>query len=135
MRTIKQVFKIGTILIFSLFVLAFGKAQINTEQGYFSVSVDLNTKPLNVGRNTIELVIHDKSTGKPLERKIEIEIIPWMPAHEHGSNEVPIVKEKGRGQYLVERLNFTMPGEWDIYIKIKEGKREDTAVFKVSIEK
>lgn len=106
--------------------------QINTEQGYYSLSASF-PGPVKVGRNSMKLTVNDRKSEKPAGNKLDIEVVPWMTAHEHGSSEFPLVKKTGPGTYRVERLNFSMPGDWQVYIRIKDGSREDTAVFDVHV--
>ena len=58
-----------------------------------------------------------------------------MPAHEHGTSTLPIIRELGKGEYSVEQVNLSMPGLWEIYVRINKGKKgEDTAVFNVNVK-
>lgn len=109
-----------------------GKVKIGTEQGYYSLNAEFMTKPVKVGRNAMKLTIFDKESKEP-EENLELEVVPWMPMHEHAGIGTPIVKERGNGQYQVDNINFTMLGDWEVYIKIKKGRSEDTAVFNVSV--
>ena len=44
-----------------------------------------------------------------------------MPAHRHGMNYRPTVKELGPGSYAVEGLMFHMPGRWRFRIELGGG--------------
>ena len=107
---------------------------INTEQGYYSLSASFPSSA-RVGRNDLTLVIGDKGSKRPVDKKLDIEVVPWMTTHEHGSDEFPVIRKTGPGTYLVQHVDFTMPGAWQVYIKIKDGTREDTAVFDVNVAK
>lgn len=133
-KTFQHGVGLGSILLLGLFLFGFDKREVGTEQGHYLVAVESLTNPIKVGRNTMKLTIKDKNSGKPAGKKLTIEVIPWMPAHEHGTSEVPIIKETRVGEYLIERLTFTMPGDWEVYIRLREGRREDTAVFNVSVK-
>jgi hypothetical protein len=83
----------------------------------------------------MKLFIGDHKSKAPLKQKLDIEIVPWMSAHEHGTSTLPIIKELGKGEYSVEQVNLSMPGLWEIYVRINKGKKgEDTAVFNVNVK-
>jgi hypothetical protein len=130
----KRILHFSLILFICFFLFAFEKGQIGTEQGYYLLNVEIITKPVKVGRNAMKLTIYDKESKKPVE-KLDLEVVPWMPAHEHAGIGAPIIKEVGNGEYQVENLNFTMLGNWEVYIRIKKGRSEDTAVINVSVIK
>lgn len=104
-----------------------------TEQGYYTVNMDLISDPVKVGMNTMEIVIHDVKTGKPVKNKLKLEVVPWMPVHEHITRDVPVVSKMSEGKYLIENINFSMPGDWELYVKIIDGSKEDTVVFNVAV--
>ena len=131
---VKRICNIILILL-ALLMLAFSSKQIDTEQGYYIVTIDFLTNPVKVGNNNMKLIINDKKSKKPVEKKLQIEVVPWMPAHEHTTREIPVVNSKGRGNYLIENLNFSMPGDWEVYVKIIRGRKEDTAVLNVTVIK
>lgn len=122
------------ILILTSILYAFDKKQVLTEQGFYLLTVEAVTKPIRVGKNTFKIMIADRKTGKPVGEKLAIEVIPWMPKHEHGVTEMPIIKEIAKGVYIIE-VNFSMPGDWEVYIRIKKNGKEDTGVFDVKVAK
>jgi len=122
-------------LILTPILYAFDKKQVVTEQGFYLLTVEVVTKPIKVGKNTFKIMIADRKTGKPVGEKLALEVIPWMPKHEHGVTEIPLIKEIGKGVYNIEGVNFSMPGDWEVYIKIKNNEKEDTGVFDVKVEK
>jgi hypothetical protein len=122
-------------MILSLFLFGFAVQQNTTEQGLYFVSIDFTGPQLKVGNNSMKLFIGDRKSKEPLKNKPDIEIVPWMPAHEHGTSAQPVIKELGKGEYLVEQINLSMSGLWEIYIRINKGKKgEDTAVFNVNVK-
>jgi len=123
------------ILILTSSLYAFDKKEVVTEQGFHLLTVEAITKPIRVGRNTFKMMIADRKTGKPVGEKLAIEVIPWMPKHEHGVAEIPVIKELAKGVYIIEGVNFSMPGDWEVYIKIKKNGKEDTGVFDVKVAK
>jgi hypothetical protein len=122
-----------SLLIMSVFLMAFDKKGINTEQGFYSVDVQCAADPVMVGRNNMTVTINDAKSMKPIERKLIMEVIPWMAAHEHGSSDIAVVTYLGKGQYRLEGVNFTMPGDWEVYFKLRDGDKEDSAVLNVHV--
>lgn len=122
-----------SILVVSLFLMAFEQKGINSEQGFYSIDVQCAANPVTVGKNNMTVKINDIKSMKPIERKLDMDVIPWMTAMEHGSSDIAVVTYLGKGQYRVEGINFTMPGDWDVYLKLREGEKDDTAVFTVHV--
>ncbi len=75
-----------------------------------------------VGQNDMELAIFEKESmmAWPPVTDLEIEMEPWMVSMDHGSpNNVSPVHDSG-GHYL-GTVNFTMTGDWQIRLVIKQG--------------
>lgn len=129
-RILPQVFAV----LVSFFLFGFALQQNTTEQGLYFVSIDFKGTQAKVGNNNIKLFVGDSRSKAPLKQKLDFEIVAWMPAHEHGTSALPVIRELGKGEYAVEQLNFSMPGLWEIYVRINKGKKgEDTAVFNVNV--
>lgn len=134
-RVLKRMLAIGIVLFLDLFLSGFVLQQDATEQGLYFVSLEFTKAPVKVGKNSMKLFIGERKSKAPLKSRPDIEIVPWMPAHEHGISEPPLIKELGKGEYSVERVNFSMPGHWEIYVRINKGKKnEDTAVFNINVK-
>ncbi|MCC6215834.1 MAG: FixH family protein [Polyangiaceae bacterium] len=54
---------------------------------------------------------------------------PWMPAHGHGTPTVPVVVELGAGSYRADRIHLTMPGHWEIGIRVEWGDTADVFIL------
>jgi hypothetical protein len=122
-------------MLLSFFLFGFAMQQNRTEQGLYFVSLEFTGTQVKVGKNSMKVFIGDSKTKAPLKDKLDIEIVPWMPSHEHGMNGQAIIKEIGKGVYLIEGVNLSMPGLWEIYVRINKGKKgEDTAVFNVNVK-
>lgn len=134
-HALTRMFPLVSIMLASLFLTGFTLPQNATEQGLYIVTLEFSGTQVKVGNNSMKLFIADKRSKAPLKEKVDIEIVPWMPAHEHGTSELPIIREIARGQYSVERVNFSMPGLWEIYVRINKGRKgEDTAVFNINVK-
>lgn len=75
----------------------------------------------------------ETADGKPL-KKATIYIHGGMPQHRHGFPVKPRVKENlGNGNYLIKGVKFSMIGEWEMRLNIKEPTRRDRAIFKITM--
>lgn len=92
-------------------------ATVTSDSGKLQGELRSIPQPLEQGPNEILLTIHDAETHEPKDG-LTLTVEPWMPHHEHGSSVVPKVKAEGNGNYLVEDVVFTMPGDWDLRIHI-----------------
>ncbi len=57
-------------------------------------------------------------SGQPADPKMNLKVIIWMPDMGHGSSPVTITKQ-AVGHYLVDRVFFSMHGQWQIRIQLK----------------
>ncbi|MBU0729341.1 MAG: FixH family protein [Proteobacteria bacterium] len=98
-----------------------------TENNLFSVEMVLKGGDLFIGPNSLDIIIHGQG-NKDLE-EASIKVAPFMPEHNHGVMEEPVVTEIGAGLYNVDNVNLTMEGLWEITITILAGNQLDKAVF------
>ena len=73
----------------------------------------LSPNPPERGENTWRIQINGQDTQAPLEG-CEIDLIPFMPEHGHGSPKTPTLLELGGGEYELSDIIFTMPGLWSM---------------------
>ena len=129
----RRIITAAFFMLIGLFLFGFQSGRVESEQGNYIVSIEFPASPVKTGTNTMRLIVYERGTKEPVSKKLELEVIPWMPTNVHAVNEVPIVKEKGKGEYLIEKVNFGVAGDWEVYVKIKSGSREDSAVFDVNV--
>jgi len=98
-----------------------------TADGLYSVKIVIKDQALDVGVNTFDIILRDK-TGKKVNGA-EITVVPWMPEMGHGVFDKPVVKEKGDGTYNVENVVLIMEGRWEMRINIKKDNAEDSVTF------
>lgn len=117
-----------------LFIFLFGSGTVlaetierTSESGTYIVRVQTDPKEPVVGNNSLTLTLLDGKTRAPVEAA-EVEVVPWMTIHSHGSSKKTRVAEQGRGVYLVSDVYFTMAGEWDLIISVRKNRTEDSAV-------
>ena len=76
----------------------------------------------------------ETADGKPLE-KATIYIHGGMPQHRHGFPVQPRVeKNLGNGNYLIKGVKFSMIGDWEMRLNIKEPTVRDRAIFKIKMK-
>ena len=69
--------------------------------------------------------------GEPLE-SAEVSVSADMPEHLHGTTTKPVVKSgSSQGEYIVEGMNFHMPGWWEVTIDITGGGTRDLVRFQL----
>ncbi len=98
-----------------------------TQKGLFSVEMIVKEGELKVGKNEIDLIIHDSNDRDVVDAKVEV--IPWMPEMGHGVPEKPVIEEKGGGLYRVKNIVLIMGGNWELRVRIKKDDQEDMAGF------
>jgi len=122
-------------IVISLFLLCPGisPAGMNrtTEGNLFRIELRIDPPQPVVGNNSLLLDVYDARSNEKID-DAEIEVIPWMTMHGHGSSKKPTVHKQGSGQYRVENVFFTMEGDWDLLITIQKKGAKDTATFPIS---
>jgi hypothetical protein len=63
---------------------------------------------------TIELM---KADGTPLDDAEIVKACAFMPVHGHGLPPKD-VKDLGQGRFLLDRLNFSMRGPWEVQLSV-----------------
>ncbi len=108
--------------------------QISDDKIY-KVTLYSNQYPLLI--NAIHSwTLHIETAAGEIVENAEIRIHGGMPAHKHGYPTTPRVKQYlGNGDYLIEGIKFSMPGQWEMRINIKEEKllRRDRVVFIIPV--
>jgi hypothetical protein len=65
------------------------------------------------GTVAIELTVTNAADGTPQDG-LNVGMVPWMPAHDHGTSLVPVVTPESNGKYLVTDVDFFMAGHWEL---------------------
>jgi|TARA_B100001964_G_C14204508_1_gene587439 methionine-rich copper-binding protein CopC len=88
-----------------------------TEHGEMTITAVMDPEePTQLGPNVMTLAL---SMGEMSVTNATITVVPTMPGHgAHGTNEVPVVTETGDGVYEVTNLVFTMPGTWQLEVRV-----------------
>ena len=120
------------MLLTVLFLLGFTGKETKSDNGLYGITMEMPEQP-GLGDNILTLIIRDGKSKRIVEENLFIEVVPWMALHEHGTKVAAVVSSQGGGKYLVEKVNFTMPGPWEVHLRISRGTVEDTAVFEVEV--
>jgi hypothetical protein len=71
------------------------------------------------------------SSGAPADG-LSVDLVPWMPAMGHGASVRPTVTPKGDGRYVIDDVDFFMPGQWQLRFTFS-GPVEDHATVVLQI--
>lgn len=122
------------IVFLSALVLSSGIAQakeyeVQKKAGEYDVVVTLDKSTPIVGRNSMEIGIKD-ATGKPVtDAKVVVDYnmpaMPGMPAMNYKAN------AEAKGDKYIATMDLSMPGSWNVSIKITRGEKKTTVKFNV----
>ena len=77
--------------------------------------------PIPVGQHFNVVLQVCSASGKPIPSQLRIDA--EMPAHRHGMNYRPTVKDLKEGKYQADGLMFHMPGRWRFNLQLGEGSQ------------
>ena len=99
----------------------------------YRVTLYSNTFPIPMQKIHSWTAHIESTNGKPVE-KAKIYIHGGMPEHRHGFPVTPRVRKNlGNGDFLIEGVKFSMIGDWEMRLNIKEKNIRDRAIFKIKI--
>ena len=93
--------------------------------GNFRIELRTDPQPPVRGAQRGELVITGPA-GDAADGLV-VSVLPWMPAHGHGSSVVPSVSPQGGGRYLVDQLYLYMAGIWELRTTISGQVNDEAA--------
>jgi hypothetical protein len=82
---------------------------------------------------TLQVTILDGSGAVPAT-DVTLAVDAAMPAHRHGMNTAPQVRQSGPGRFTVEGMLLHMPGDWELYFDITRGAVTERAQVAVALE-
>ena len=88
--------------------------------GVEPLSFELRTSPSQPperGSFAMEVRVTNGS-GAPRD-DLDIDVVPFMGAHGHGTNAAPTVTPLGDGRYRIEGLELSMPGFWQLQFAVR----------------
>ena len=102
---------------------------VASDSGALLVAVHFAPRPPIVGTNAVQLSFTDAGGAHPAG--LALGVVPWMPAHGHGTSVAPAITETAPGTFEAAPLVLFMPGSWELRITAG-GSVDDTA--KVAFE-
>ena len=97
---------------------------LTSDSGALRIAVRFAPDPPAVGSNAVELSFTD-ANGASLSG-LGLSVVPWMPAHGHGTSVDPIVTEMTPGTFVATPVYLFMPGSWELRMTTS-GTVDDTA--------
>jgi len=102
-----------------------------TNEGNYTVLYVPNPSPVPLNEHfTIEVQVTPSAKD---QKTIEIEVDADMPAHGHGINTAPTIRNEGNGKFTVDGILFHMKGDWELYVDILDGPVRERAVFPLTL--
>jgi len=97
---------------------------VTSDTGALTVEVRFAPDPPVVGSNAVQLSFKD-SGGAPAQN-LALTVVPWMPAHGHGTTVEATVTETAPGIFVATPVYLFMPGSWELRMTTS-GSVDDTA--------
>jgi hypothetical protein len=85
-----------------------------SSSGQLDVAVRWSPNPPAIGLAASELTITDTTAGGAPATGLALTVLPWMPAHGHGTSTTPTVSETAPGVYVATPIDFYMAGQWEL---------------------
>ncbi len=102
------------------------RSREETDSGALTVIVStVDGAELARGTNTLEIRVVD-TTGVGVDG-LSLDVVPWMPAMDHGASVAPSVHPEGGGAYRVDNLELFMPGLWQLETSFAHGVSDHAA--------
>jgi hypothetical protein len=103
---------------------------VTSSSGQLTIGVRWSPDVPVRGSDAAELTFLD-AAGNPLDG-LTVSIVPWMPAHGHGTSIQPLMTSPSPGVQVASPLYLFMSGEWQLRMTIT-GAIDDSAVATVDI--
>jgi tripartite motif-containing protein 71 len=108
-------------------------ARETSNGGHYLLTFEPSAKPIALNEEfRLRLRIVDARTGGPA-RGVNLRVTATMPAHYHGMNREPRVRQLADGTWEVENMLLHMPGQWQINFDIGEGAATERAQLDVTV--
>jgi hypothetical protein len=89
-----------------------GAQTLMSDTGRYRLVVTSDPSPPIRGVNAVTYFVED-GAGTSLDG-LGLQVVPWMPAHGHGTSVTPEIQPEGGGKYIVGNVLFFMPGTWEL---------------------
>ena len=113
--------------------LAFAKDYTVTKKaGVYTLQISVDKNPSAVGKNRMEIGIKDMTESPVVNAVVSVEYaMPAMPG-------MGAMNYKAKGQLVGSRyvadLDFSMPGSWNVNIKITRNGKTQTAKLNIDVQ-
>ena len=97
---------------------------LTSDSGALTVAVWFAPDPPSAGSDAAQIAFMD--AGGAAVSGLDLSVVPWMPAHGHGTSVNPTVTETAPGVFVATPLYLFMPGSWELRMTIA-GIVDDTA--------
>jgi uncharacterized protein involved in copper resistance len=105
-----------------------------TALGNFQVSIKTELDPIPINQIQSWTVHLETPAGVAVD-DAEITVAGGMPAHNHGMPTSPrVTRGLGNGDYLVEGVQFQMPGHWVVTLNISADGKDDSVEYKLMLQ-
>lgn len=91
------------------------------------------TAAVHRGSNNFTLTLAAGALAPSSKEHTTVTVEPWMPAMGHGAPYEPTVAEVGPGKFTVEDVVFSMPGTWELRVKVTSDVGSGTNTFKYEV--
>lgn len=99
------------------------------EQGRFGTRFVSSTPAIDV-KGRYDWVIEVMDSGRALVTGAEVEVVPFMPAHGHGTSPVTVISSAESAQHQLNEINLFMAGLWEVRITIRKDGMDDRVVWR-----
>jgi hypothetical protein len=98
-------------------------AAVESNSGTYYVVFAPNPNPVPLN-NTFSAHVDVYKNGNKAQRAqgVVLAVDALMPEHNHGMNTEPTIKSNSDGSFDVSGLLFHMPGKWELYFDIQDGR-------------
>ena len=105
-----------------------------SESGLFVATISPDMDPVPVNEMHTWTLHVETADGTPVT-EADIAVDGGMPEHGHGLPTSPQVTENlGDGDYLVEGIQFQMPGFWEVMFQIEDAGQQDMVIFYLQLQ-
>ncbi|MGC9975713.1 MAG: FixH family protein [Syntrophales bacterium] len=119
-------------ILFLVFGLAFAKDyMVMKKAGNYMVNVMMDKNPPVTGQNKMEITIQDATGADVTDATVAVDYsmpaMPGMPAINYKA------KTELKGSRYLADVNFSMPGAWNVNIKITRSGKTQSVKFNVDV--
>jgi hypothetical protein len=124
-----------TMIVILLVLLAgavYAKSmEITKKAGPNTVTVTLQNDPPATGSNPVTVAVKDAQGKAVTDAVVEVDyVMPAMPGMPAMKYKEPL---KLTGQVYTGKLDFSMPGPWQVSVKVKQGGKTGTVKFATDV--